>query len=92
MPLIAKAVRAGAAARLAELGDLAAGVSAATPAQIRDLVSRGLLLPQAEAVLSALPALRPTGGTSDVAELTSLIEIGALAIADDSGTSPKLAA
>ena len=92
MPLIAKAVRAGAAARLAELGDLAAGVSAATPAQIRDLVSRGLLLPQAEAVLSALPALQPTGGTSDVAKLTSLIEMGALAIADDSGTSTKLAA
>jgi hypothetical protein len=92
MPLIAKAVRAGAAARLAELGDLAAGVSAATPAQIRDLVSRGLLLPRAEAVLSALPALRPTGGTSDVAKLTSLIEMGALPIADDSGTSTKLAA
>ena len=92
MPLIAKAVRAGAAARLAELGELAAGVSAATPAQIRDLVSRGLLLPQAEAVLSALPAVQPTGGTSDVAKLTSLIEMGALAFADDSGTSTQLAA
>ena len=33
-------------------------------------------------MLSALPALRPTGGTSDVAKLTSLIEMGALAIAD----------
>jgi hypothetical protein len=43
MPLIAKAVRAGAAARLAELGDLAAGVSAATPAQIRDMRRRRVL-------------------------------------------------
>jgi hypothetical protein len=43
-------------------------------------------------VLSALPALQPTGGTSDVAKLTSLIEMGALAFADDSGTSTQLAA
>ena len=44
LPLIAKAIGMGAAARLAAFGELAAGATMATPAQIRDLVDRGALL------------------------------------------------
>ena len=51
LPLIAKAIGIGAAAKLAALGELAAGQSIATPAQIRDLVDRGVFVPQAEAAL-----------------------------------------
>jgi hypothetical protein len=54
LPLVAKAIAAGAAARLAALGELAVGATLATPTQVRDLVERGALIPQAESALSAL--------------------------------------
>src|SRR5204863_7019944 len=54
LPLVAKAITAGAAARLAALGELAAGATLATPTQVHDLVDRGVLIPQAETALSAL--------------------------------------
>ena len=78
MPLIAKAIGIGAAARLAALGELAAGVSIATLAQIRDLVERGVFAPQLEAALSALWSMT---GAPVVAELESLIADATLAVA-----------
>ena len=78
LPLIAKAIGIGAAARLAALGELAAGVSIATLAQIRDLVERGVFAPQLEAALSALWSMT---GAPVVAELKSLIADATLAVA-----------
>ena len=78
LPLIAKAISIGAAARLAALGELAAGVAMATPAQIRDLVDRGILAAQATAALSELWSV---AGGRTVADVTSLIGMGTLAIA-----------
>ena len=78
LPLIAKAIGIGAAARLAALGELAAGVSTATPAQIRDLVDRGVFASQAEAALSALWS---TAGGRDVGDIISLIDNATLALA-----------
>ncbi len=78
LPLLAKAVGSGVAARLAELGELAAGASLATPAQIRDLVDRGALPRQAEAVLAAL---WPATGMPAIAEAASLVESASLLIA-----------
>jgi superfamily II DNA or RNA helicase len=85
LPLIAKAIGIGAAARLAALGELAAGVAMATPAQVRDLVDRGILAAQAEAALSDLWSVA-SGRT--VADVESLIGMGTLAIAglDESNT------
>jgi hypothetical protein len=77
-PLIAKAIGVGAAARLAALGELAAGASIATPTQIRDLVNRGELAQQVEATLSTLWS---GAAGHNVADVASLIEMGALAIA-----------
>jgi superfamily II DNA or RNA helicase len=53
LPLIAKAIGIAAAARLAALGELATGATIATPAQIHDLVGRGIFAPQGEVALSA---------------------------------------
>jgi superfamily II DNA or RNA helicase len=78
LPLIAKAIGIGAAARLAALGELAAGVSIATLAQIRDLVERGVFAPQLEAALAALWSMT---GAPVVAELESLIADATLAVA-----------
>jgi hypothetical protein len=78
LPLIAKAIGIGAAATLAALGELAAGQSMATPAQIRDLVDRGVFPPQAEA---ALLTLWSTAGGRAVADLESLIDNAMLAVA-----------
>ena len=78
LPLIAKAIGIGAAASLTTLGELAAGQSIATPAQIRDLVDRGVLAPQAEAALSTLWS---TAGGRAVADLESLIDNAILAAA-----------
>ena len=78
LPLIAKAIGIGAAARLAALGELPAGVSIATPAQIRDLVDRGAFAPQAEAALSALWS---AAGGRGVADMISLIDNATLAVA-----------
>jgi hypothetical protein len=68
-PLIAKAIGQGAAARLASLGELSDGTAMATPAQIRALVERGALPPQAiDALEDASPVVDSRGGTA-VAEL-----------------------
>ena len=89
LPLIAKAIGIGAAARLAALGELAAGVSIATPAQIRDLVDRGILASQAEAALSVLWSV--AGGRA-VADVESLIGMGTFAIAGIDERNTKSAA
>jgi hypothetical protein len=89
LPLIAKAIGIGAAARLAALGELAAGVSIATPAQVRDLVDRGVLATQAEAALSALWSV---AGGRTYSDVESLIGMGALAIAGfDKSETKKIA-
>jgi hypothetical protein len=89
LPLIAKAIGIGAAARLAALGELAAGTTMATPAQVRDLVDRGALAPQAE---TALAALWPAKGAHAVADLASLVDMAALVIAGlDDGERAKAA-
>ena len=78
LPLVAKAIGVGAAAKLAALGELAVGATMATPAQVRDLVDRGALVPQAELALSALWS---SAGAGALDKLPSLIEMGALVIA-----------
>jgi hypothetical protein len=89
MPLLAKAITVGAAARLAARGELAAGASMATPAQVRELVDCGALAPQAETALSALWS---AAGRSAGADVPSLIEMGALVIAGlDAGEIAKAA-
>ena len=89
LPLIAKAIGIAAAAKLAALGEIAAGVSIATPAQVSDLVVRGILAAQAEAALSDLWSV--AGGRS-VADVESLIGMGALAIAGLDESNNKRAA
>ena len=78
LPLVAKAIAVSAAAKLAALGELAAGAGMATPAQVRDLVDRGSLAPQAETVLSAVWS---AAGRDAVADIGSIIEMGANVIA-----------
>ena len=78
LPLTAKAIGIGAAARLAALGELPAGVSSATPAQMRELVDRGAFASQAEAALSALWS--PAGGRG-VGDIISLIDNATLVVA-----------
>jgi hypothetical protein len=92
LPLIGKAVGAGAAARLADLGELAAGASIAGAAHIRDLVGRGLLPRGAEMALAAFQPQRPAGGAHEIAELISLIETDVLASAGRVETGAKRAA
>ena len=89
LPLIAKAIGIDAAARLAALGEIAAGVAIATPAQVRDLVDRGILGAQAEAALSDLWS---AAGGRTVADVESLIGMGALAIAGFDESHNKSAA
>ncbi|MCC6780968.1 MAG: DEAD/DEAH box helicase, partial [Hyphomicrobiales bacterium] len=69
--LVAKVIGIAAAAALAARGELAAGASVATPDQVRDLVGRGVLLPQAESALSALWSDR------EDADLSAIIETAA---------------
>ena len=78
LPLIGKAIGAAAAARLAALGELPAGASLATPAQIRDLIGRNALAAQAEIVLTALWSAAGGGAAADAA---ALIEQAALVLA-----------
>jgi superfamily II DNA or RNA helicase len=78
LPLIAKAIGVGVAAKLAARGELAAGAAIATPAQVRDLVDRGALAPQAETALSALWS---AAGARAVADVTSHIEMATLVLA-----------
>src|SRR5258707_1103655 len=84
LPLMAKAIGIGAAARLASLGELGPGASIATPAQIRGLIERGALSPQAE---EALATLWSVASGRNKADATSLIETAALVLAglDDGG-------
>jgi predicted ATPase len=89
LPLAAKAIGIGAAARLAALGELAAGASGATTEQIRDLTRRGILPPRVEAALSELWS-RAGGGRSPGA-LGPLIEDAALAIPAADGEIAKAA-
>ena len=89
LPLITKAISIGAAARLAALGELASGVVMATPAQIHDLVGRGVLAPQAQAALSALWSV---AGGRKIADVASLIEMGAFAITGLEESNAKRAA
>ena len=70
LPLIAKAIGIGAAARLAALGEIAAGVAIATPAQARVLVDRGILGALAKAALSDLSSV---AGSRTVADVETLI-------------------
>jgi hypothetical protein len=91
LPLIAKAIGIAAAAKLASLGELAAGASLATPAQVHDLVERGALAPQAETALSALwsaAALDAKGARAPL-DTASVIEMAALVVAgiDDARTA-----
>jgi superfamily II DNA or RNA helicase len=77
-PLIAKAIGQGAAARLSALGELADGIAMATPAQIRALVERNALPPQA---IDALADLSPAGGTPSGAEVDDLLDAAARVLA-----------
>ena len=72
--LIAKTIGCIAAAKLAELGELPAGATTATPAQIRDLVDRGALASQAATALAALwpGGVAPSGG--EIADLLAATE------------------
>ncbi len=78
LPLVAKAIGVGAASRLAALGELAAGATIATPAQVRDLIDRGALAAQAETALSALWSA--SGGRA-APDVSSLIDMGVLVMA-----------
>jgi superfamily II DNA or RNA helicase len=70
MPLLAKAIEHGAATKLAALGELAADVTLATPAQIRDLVDRKALPLQATPTLDQLAA---ASGAPSGAEIERLL-------------------
>jgi hypothetical protein len=89
LPLAAKAISIGAAARLAALGELAAGASSATSEQIRDLTRRGILPPRVEAALSELWSR--AGGARGPGALAPLIEDAALAIPAADGEIAKAA-
>ena len=86
LPLVAKAIGLGAAARLAMLGELPAGATSATPAQIRHLVNRGFLAPQAQTALSGLWSAADAEAVRNVGTLQ---DMGALIIAglDDSAVA-----
>jgi hypothetical protein len=78
LPLVAKAIGVGAASKLAALGELATAATMATAAQVRHLVDRGALAPQAEIALSTLWS---SAGTGALDKLPSLIEMGTLVMA-----------
>jgi hypothetical protein len=87
--LLAKAIGHGAAAKLARLGELPDSITLATPAQIRDLVDRKALPPQAETTFAALfPA---TGGPFPGRDVEDLVEATALVLAAcDRAPAPSL--
>ncbi|HEY7298163.1 MAG TPA: DEAD/DEAH box helicase [Xanthobacteraceae bacterium] len=78
LALAAKAIGIAAAARLAALGELAAGAAIATSEQVRDLTGRGILPPQAARTLSELWSL--AGAARSTGALDALIENAALAL------------
>ncbi|HLH93819.1 MAG TPA: DEAD/DEAH box helicase [Xanthobacteraceae bacterium] len=73
-PLIAKAIAQAAAAQLAVMGELSEGMTEATPAQIRKLVGRGLLRPEA---IDVLTDLSPAEGAPSHAEIAALLDTAA---------------
>jgi superfamily II DNA or RNA helicase len=77
-PLIAKAIGQGAAARLSALGELPDGIAMATPAQIRALVERNALPPQA---VDALTDLSPAAAAPIGAEVDDLLDAAAQVLA-----------
>jgi superfamily II DNA or RNA helicase len=87
-PLIAKAIGQSAAARLSALGELPDGIALATPAQIRALVERGALPPQAADALD----LPPTAGTPSGAEMGELLDAAALVLAAGDASRQAMAA
>jgi hypothetical protein len=91
LPLVAKAIGMAAAAKLAALGELAAGASLATPAQVRGLIARGALAAQAETALSALwsAAARSGDGAHVAVDVASVMEMAGLVLAsvDDARTA-----
>ena len=68
-PILAKALYQGAAARLSELGELAAEASLATSEEMQRLVARGALPAEAMTLLADLP---PATGAHDVNDVTRL--------------------
>jgi hypothetical protein len=76
--LLAKAIGHGAAAKLAALGELAVGVSLATPMQVRALVERNVLPADAA---DTLAALWPAGGAASGAQVTGLLDATAEVLA-----------
>jgi hypothetical protein len=77
-PLIAKAIGQGAAARLSALGELPDGIAMATPVQIRVLVERGVLPPQA---VDALADLSPAAAAPSGAEIDRWLDAAAQVLA-----------
>ncbi len=88
-PLVAKAIGQGAAARLSALGELPDGIAMATPSQIRALVDRGALPPQA---VDAQGDLSPAAGTTSGADVAELLDAAALVLAACDGDREALAA
>jgi superfamily II DNA or RNA helicase len=77
-PLLAKAIGHAAAARLSTLGELPVGVAAATPQQVRSLIDRGALPPQA---LSIVLGQASPHGVPTAAEVAEMIEVSAQVLA-----------
>jgi hypothetical protein len=90
-PLIAKAIGQGAAARLSALGELPDGIAMATPVQIRALIERNVLPPQA---VDALADLSPAAAAPSGAEVSDLLDAAAqvLAACDPGGAAAALPA
>jgi hypothetical protein len=90
-PLIAKAIGQGAAARLSALGELPDGIAMDTPMQIRSLVERNVLPPQA---VDALADLSPAAAAPSGTEVDDLLDAAALVLAacDAAGTAAALPA
>ncbi|HEY2135612.1 MAG TPA: DEAD/DEAH box helicase [Xanthobacteraceae bacterium] len=91
--LIAKAIGSGVAAKLASLDQLSPGVANATPAQMHDLVDRGILPSQTTATLAALwsPTDAPSG--AEMGNLLAATErILAACVAIDEATASSEAA
>jgi hypothetical protein len=70
-PILAKALYQGAAARLSELGELAAEASLATSEEMQRLVVRGALPAEAMTLLAALPTANGAHDVDDVAHLAA---------------------
>ena len=69
--ILARALYQGAAARLSELGELAAEASLATAEQMQRLVARGALPREAITILETLPSANGASDLDDVARLAA---------------------